>query len=229
MNLTKYVACICEGAAEKAIMEILLDADKLIFKRDDLLEGELLRCRSGKNFEEQHLRKGFTEKITVLRILDSRREQFRLSKAYEHKIEIINVITAPEIEMLVIFNEDKYEEYKKSGKKPSDFCKTDLKYPNVKSTDFVKRYNTTKSETYPVLLIIIIFQDIFKCELRLDNHLGQSYNASVPPYTIAKLNQYLARFFHAVLRSLGARKNAPTRCIVAILQCIVFSKDIFEF
>ena len=69
MNLTKYVACICEGAAEKAIMEILLDADKLIFKRDDLLEGELLRCRSGKNFEEQHLRKGFTEKITVLRIL----------------------------------------------------------------------------------------------------------------------------------------------------------------
>ena len=56
MNLTKYVACICEGAAEKAIMEILLDADKLIFKRDDLLEGELLRCRSGKNFEEQHLR-----------------------------------------------------------------------------------------------------------------------------------------------------------------------------
>lgn len=70
MNLTKYVACICEGAAEKAIMEILLDADKLIFKRDDLLEGELLRCRSGKNFEEQHLRKGFTEKITVLHILD---------------------------------------------------------------------------------------------------------------------------------------------------------------
>ena len=118
-------------------MEILLDADKLIFKRDDLLEGELLRCRSGKNFEEQHLRKGFTEKITVLRILDSRREQFRLSKAYEHKIEVINV---PEIEMLVIFNEDKYEEYKKSGKKPSDFCKTDLKYLNVKSTDFVKRY-----------------------------------------------------------------------------------------
>lgn len=56
MNLTKYVACICEGAVEKAIMEILLDADKLIFKRDDLLEGELLRCRSGKNFEEQHLR-----------------------------------------------------------------------------------------------------------------------------------------------------------------------------
>ena len=76
----------------------------------------------------------------MLRILDSRREQFKLSKAYEHKIEVINVITAPEIEMLVILGEGKYDEYKKSGKKPSDFCKTDLKYPNVKSTDFIKVY-----------------------------------------------------------------------------------------
>ena len=31
----------------------------------------------------------------------------------------------------------------------------------------------------------IINQDILKCILRLDNHLSQSYNASVPPYTIA--------------------------------------------
>lgn len=140
MELTKYIACICEGAAEQAIIELLLDANKLIFSYDDLLEGEVLRCRSGKNFEEQHLRKGFTEKITVVRILDSHREQFRLSRAYAHKIQVINVVTAPEIEMLVIFNENKYDEYKRSGKKPSDFCKTDLKYSNVKSSAFVKQY-----------------------------------------------------------------------------------------
>lgn len=42
MKLTKYIACICEGAAEKAIMELLLDADKLTFTRDDLLDGELI-------------------------------------------------------------------------------------------------------------------------------------------------------------------------------------------
>ena len=64
MELTKYVACICEGSAENAIIELLLDADRLIFRREDLLEGELIRCRSAKNFEEQYLRKGFTEKIT---------------------------------------------------------------------------------------------------------------------------------------------------------------------
>lgn len=140
MEFTKYIACICEGAAEQAIMELLLDADKLVFTYDDLLDGEVLRCRSAKNFEERHLRKGFTDKITVLRILDSRRENFTLSKAYVSKIEVVNIITAPEIEMLVIINDGKYDMYKRSRKKPSDFCKTDLKYGDVKSADFLKKH-----------------------------------------------------------------------------------------
>ena len=36
----------------------------------------------------------------MIRILDSRREEFRLSKAYEQKVDVVNVITAPEIEIL---------------------------------------------------------------------------------------------------------------------------------
>ena len=42
---------------------------------------------------------------TYGKILDSRREEFRLSKAYEQKIDVVNVITAPEIEMLIIHAE----------------------------------------------------------------------------------------------------------------------------
>ena len=140
MNLSKYVACICEGSAERAIIKLLLDENRLIFTWDDLLDGEILRCRNAKKFEEQHLRKGFTDKITVLRVLDSRRENFRLSKAYAGKIKVVNVITAPEIEMLVIFAEGQYEEYKKSKKKPSSFCKEDLKLFDVKSSEFVESY-----------------------------------------------------------------------------------------
>lgn len=140
MEFSKYIACICEGATEKAIIELLLDADMLKFTYDDLLEGEIISCRSARLFEKQYLRKGFTDKITVLRILDSRRENFALSKAYEHKIDVINVITAPEIEMLVIFNENSYTNFKKSGKKPSDFCKIDLGYKDVKKFDFIKSY-----------------------------------------------------------------------------------------
>ncbi len=65
-----------------------------------MLEERVIRCRSAKRFEERYLRKGFDEQISVIRILDSRREEFRLSKAYEQKIDVVNVITAPEIEML---------------------------------------------------------------------------------------------------------------------------------
>ena len=140
MELAKYKACICEGSAENAIMDILLDHELLIFSREEMIEEEVIRCREGKKFEEKYLRKGFKDKISVIRILDSRRENFKLSKAYAGKVDVINVITAPEIEMLIIFNEDKYKEFKKSGKKPSDFCKKDLKMSEVKSYDFVKDY-----------------------------------------------------------------------------------------
>ena len=140
MEFSKYVACICEGAAEQAVMELLLDSGKLSFSYDDMLENEVIRCRGAQRFEERYLRKGFTGKITVLRILDSHRENFNLSRAYRDKIDGVNIVTAPEIEMLVIYAEGKYEQYKRSGKKPSIFCKEDLGYANVKSAAFIKRY-----------------------------------------------------------------------------------------
>ena len=140
MELAKYKACICEGSDENAIMDILLDHNLLIFNREDMIEEEVIRCREGRKFEEKYLRKGFKDKISVIRVLDSRRENFKLSKAYANKVDVINVVTAPEIEMLIIFNENKYKEFKKSGKKPSSFCKEDLKMAEVKSYDFVKSY-----------------------------------------------------------------------------------------
>lgn len=105
MELSKYIACICEGAAKQAVIELLLDSNKLIFRYDDMLENEVIRCRSAQKFEERYLRKGFTEKITILRILDSHRENFNLSRAYRGKIDVINIVTAPEIEMLIIYAE----------------------------------------------------------------------------------------------------------------------------
>ena len=57
MELSKYKACICEGSAESAIMDILLDNDLLIFTREELLEEKVIRRRDGKRFEERHLRK----------------------------------------------------------------------------------------------------------------------------------------------------------------------------
>lgn len=140
MELSKYKACICEGSAESAIMDILLDNDLLIFTRDELIDEKVLKCRGAAEFEEKYLRKEFQSKVSVIRILDSRRENFRLSKAYQAKVDIINVITAPEIEMLIIHDQNMYDKFKKSGKKPSDFCKEDLKLHKVKSYEFVSQY-----------------------------------------------------------------------------------------
>lgn len=81
MKLAPYIACICEGSAESAIIDVLVDNNLLIFTREDMLEENVIRCRSAKTFEERFLRKGFKDQISVIRILDSRREEFRLSKA----------------------------------------------------------------------------------------------------------------------------------------------------
>ena len=90
MKLAPYIACICEGSAETAIIDVLVDNNLLIFTREDMPEE--------------------------------------------------NVITAPEIEMLIIHSEGAYERFKRSGKKPSEFCKADLRMHNVKSYDFVIDY-----------------------------------------------------------------------------------------
>ena len=124
----------------KTIIELLLDSNSLIFSYDDLLEGEILRCRKARDFETQYLRKYFNEKVTVLRILDSRRERFAWSKAYAHKVDVINVVTALEIEMLVILSENKYKEFKGSNLKPSEYCKSFLGYSNVKRPVFIEAY-----------------------------------------------------------------------------------------
>ncbi len=140
MTLRGYIACICEGNSEHAIMDILLENNRLQFTRENLIDGKIIRCRDGRTFEQRYLRKGFSNTITVLRILDSRKENFKLSKGYADKVEVINIITAPEIEMLIICSEHKYNTFKKSGKKPSEYCKADLGYKNVKNYEFVKQY-----------------------------------------------------------------------------------------
>lgn len=142
MATGNLIACICEGTAERVIIDKLLDENMLLFSREDLLDEEVLKCRNAKVFQDRYLGKGFSKKITVYRILDSRRENFKLSNAYKHKVDVINVITAPEIEMLVIINEGKYKDYQKvkSTVKPSDYCIKTLKMPDVKNYEFIKEY-----------------------------------------------------------------------------------------
>lgn len=141
MRKPDLIACLCEGSIEQAIMEILLDNNRLIFEREQLLEEEILRCRSAKNFERDYLNKTTNEMITVYRILDSTNENFKLSGPYLKRVTVVNIITtAPEIEMLVIHAEGKYDDYSRKRMKPSDYVKQHLKLGKIKSYDFAKHY-----------------------------------------------------------------------------------------
>ncbi|WP_142393243.1 hypothetical protein [Alkalicoccus urumqiensis] len=124
-------------------MNKLLDAGLLFCTKEQLLEERALKIRSAKSFEKRHLNKAMPDKMTVYRVVDSNKEKFKLSKVNEHKVEIVNVVTKPEIEMLIIIAEGKYDDYQnKAGRygKPSDYVKSQLKYPHAKSAAFINDY-----------------------------------------------------------------------------------------
>ena len=146
MILGDYIACMCEGNAEKAIIDILLDNDLLLFNRESMIEEESLSRCSVSDFEKKYLRKSYNGKISLLRIIDSKSEQFNLHKEYRDKVDVINIITAPEIEILMVIAENKYDDYikyrnkKKNNNRPSDYCKEVLNMPDVKKYDYIREY-----------------------------------------------------------------------------------------
>lgn len=151
--MDKLVACIVEGTAERVIITKLLDNDKLKFSRNELLDEELLRSRTARKFEEKYLGKSFKSKISVFRILDSKTEKFKLRKTYASKVDVINIITAPEIEILVILKEGKFDDYCKckSKFKPSEYCSQVLRIPKVKNEDFLEEYFSDVEELENVI------------------------------------------------------------------------------
>mgnify|MGYP000092801043 CR=1 FL=1 len=145
-------AILCEGNAEEEVIEILLENDCLIISYNDLFYNEVLRVRSAKKFCEKYLRTQLSEQVTIYRILDSKNENFKLTKklktAYANKINCVkNVITSEEMEILIILAEGRYEDYqswrggcRSSSRKPSDYCKIVLRCGDVKEKGFYKSY-----------------------------------------------------------------------------------------
>lgn len=141
--MTTVAACLCEGTAEEVIMKKLLEDNKLPFSKEELLGKDILRVRSGRNFATNYLNHTFSETIEVYRIHDSKSEVFNLPKPYEQKIKLIDIYTAPEIEMLMIFKEGWYDDWTKEKNhniKPSEFCSERFPKDNIKSRKFNECY-----------------------------------------------------------------------------------------
>lgn len=137
----------CEGSAEEAIIELLLMNNCLIIENDEsLLNENPIRTRSADQFIKKHLGFSFKAPINVYRIIDSKNENFSLSKKnkmiFEGKLIIHNIITNPEVETLIIFAKGHFDNYsrKKSKIKPSEYCKNILKIEEIKSYHYVMGY-----------------------------------------------------------------------------------------
>ena len=139
-------ACMAEGGAETAILDILLDNDLLVFSREALYQKKILPRVGGREFADRYLRYGLSKPLFLFRVIDSKAEKFRLPTAYQKKVTDYRILTRPEIEMLIIISEGKYTEYeryrnsRKSENRPSDFCVEKLRLKDVKKPKFVNDY-----------------------------------------------------------------------------------------
>lgn len=150
---TSHVICITEGAAEEVIIQKLFEENKLVFSGEDKVSDEDLirvftRFRAANKFEQAYLRQDYGDvPLTILRILDSKKENFKLKKIYNERIKnknirVFDIRTMPEIEILMIINEGWYDKFttKSQGLSASNYCKTHLKQRNIKSKEFVGNY-----------------------------------------------------------------------------------------
>ena len=144
-----YIACICEGASEVTVMDILLDRGLPLFGRNQLLGESVL---SSKFFRDPELfcRKYLTmdyegKRIVVLLVQDRKNTSYGIKRPYLEKVsEFVYVITAPEIEMLMIHSLGFYNDYKKqaSKKKSSTYLAEKIKKRSsaIKSRTFIEEF-----------------------------------------------------------------------------------------
>lgn len=129
-----YVLCICEGNTERAIMDILLDNDMLVFSREHLINGEVIKRTTTRHLINNYLQYDYEKELLIFRILDSKREQFSLPKAYD-RYKVFNFYTINEIEMVFINYDDLSKEFQK-------------KQSQLKASSFYKGCNREYSKSY---------------------------------------------------------------------------------
>lgn len=52
IQLSKYVACICEGSAEQAIIDLLLEHNLLTFNKEQLLDEQVIDAETQKHSKQ---------------------------------------------------------------------------------------------------------------------------------------------------------------------------------
>ncbi len=128
-------------------MELLLDKDSLIFEPIQLLDDRFLTniYRDVEKFSNQYLNQTYDDNSLVILLVLDKRQNFKIKKLYNRFIKAkYYVITAPELEMLMIhasglFN--KFQKYK-ATMKPCEFLANEWKkkLSVIKSEQFISSF-----------------------------------------------------------------------------------------
>src|SRR5574344_1876224 len=140
---------MCEGPNEKAIVDMLIDSNKLIVNRNDLLNREVFFARQIDSSPNIKIAlETYNKKVVLWRIGDKLSEKIRKINKYQKYIEtdkIKKFCTKPELEILLIINFKLIKEYNKEKSKtmPKEYSKKNIKLNGKKynnSTNQLKEY-----------------------------------------------------------------------------------------
>ena len=138
------ILLMCEGPNELKVINLLLDNNKLIFSRDDLLD---MRPFHARQLTSPHLKPALDSyhgEIEIYRIGDKLSENLKVPKELLPQIkDQKKFCTKPELEILLIIANNKIQEFEKvkSKQKPKDFCKQHISYNGKKYDNSTKFYD----------------------------------------------------------------------------------------
>lgn len=139
---------LCEGQNEEVLLNLLLNADLLIFTRDNLIGRRPYPIRQLSNSTIKSELKHYGQETIVYRIGDKQNDVLKIPKDLKNIVfrdKIYKYCTKPELEMLLILNEGLEKQYEKvkSSESPKSFAKKNIKFNGKKydqSSDFFKEY-----------------------------------------------------------------------------------------
>ncbi len=144
-RLSEYSYCfiVCEGTNEEAAVNWILENNSFAIDQSKV-NMDYCRARTKSSSEEMIAditTYDYDGKVAILYVHDSKNEKWHgiISKSCakelkDHNFEVIDVITAPEIEIICfILDEKLYKKWNKATKKkPSDFLRENTRCKNIK-------------------------------------------------------------------------------------------------
>ena len=177
----EYFYLTCEGTNEVEVLNWIIDENRFN-NPENLYSRDFLRSLRSKKNRECFLDKevfslSFNKKVAIIYIHDSSKENWNVSKRHQEfmkirNVEVINVITHPEIEVLAIINNNSwYSKWNKGTKvKPSVFLKDKVNLNFKQASNFIelfdnnfenfveacKKYNRTIKSTKALSILDLI-------------------------------------------------------------------------